>query len=34
MGKKPIQPNFDKQKKFITSCIFRLKVFHQLYINV
>ena len=25
MGKKPIQPNFDKQKKFITSCIFRLK---------
>ena len=25
MGKKPIQPNFDKQKKFITSCSFRLK---------
>ena len=34
MGKNIEQPEMNNQKKFITSCIFRLKVNLQLYINV
>jgi prephenate dehydratase len=34
MGKNIEQPEYDKEKKFITSCIFRVKSEPQLFINV